>query len=116
METGAVHHDLVYLGESTSVLKYCHQDSDNLVKKTPNHPKALRVGRSHMRGSEAALMKEPAESSWKCFLHHRANAALSGRTQRYPATRRPLTPSVTCRDLGVKSEGLGMKSKKRSRR
>lgn len=35
-----------------------------------------------MRGSEAALMKEPAETSWKCFLHHQANAALSERGPR----------------------------------
>lgn len=83
METGAVHHDFVYLGESASVLKYCHQDSDNLVEKTPNHPKALHVGRSSMRGSEAALMKEPADTSWKCFLHDQANAAPpSGRKHR----------------------------------
>lgn len=58
--------------------------TDNLVEKTPNHPKALHVGRSSIRGSEAALMKEPAETSWKCLLHHRANAALSGRKQKIP--------------------------------
>ena len=42
------------------------------------------VGGAVLRGSEAALMKEPAETSWKCLLHHRANAALSGRKQKIP--------------------------------